>query len=164
MNPALKRIEDTEKQFGISFQELRDLGINPGFVHCHADTIVDLNAFLMLSWLKRELISEFKKVKEHTVKEIKEIHFDLHTISFAEQEALGFDKNKEYHRFWEWPYCRCPRLDNEDIIGLPGKYHSMDCPVHGWLFPYCRCPKLDNEDLIGLPGKYHSMDCPMHGE
>ena len=90
-----------------------------------------LNAFLMLSWLKRELISEFKKVKEHTVKEIKEIHFDLHTISFAEQVALGFDKNKEYHRFWEWPYCRCPRLDNEDIIGLPGKYHSMDCVVHG---------------------------------
>ena len=47
------------------------------------------------------------------------------------QDLWGFEENEDYFRFWEVPYCLCPKLDNEDAY--PTGYYVVNgnCPVHG---------------------------------
>ena len=47
------------------------------------------------------------------------------------QRLWGFEENANMHRFWEYPYCTCPKLDNEDRYGTSSYIVSRDCPIHG---------------------------------
>lgn len=53
---------------------------------------------------------------------------------FYLQEQWGFEKNIDYHKFWEAPKCTCPKIDNED--SYPSGYYSFNqnCPVHSHRF------------------------------
>lgn len=50
----------------------------------------------------------------------------------AEQQSLWkFDVNKDFRRFFDFPGCVCPKLDNIDRLGTPYHVISVDCPIHG---------------------------------
>jgi len=79
-----------------------------------------------------ELKSTILKFKDtYTSACMKEMHEDLHCLEEAIQEAFGYKPDRNYHRFWEWPYCKCPVLDNMDHWGTSIHYYSGSCPVHG---------------------------------
>jgi len=61
---------------------------------------------------------------------IKSLASDLTEIEFELQELWGFSKDKMFHRFWEYPKCTCPRLDNIDAYPHM-RYISISCPLHG---------------------------------
>lgn len=52
-------------------------------------------------------------------------------IEFELQDAWKFERNANYHRFWNRPKCTCPKLDNEDVYGLSCAYYNQSCPLHG---------------------------------
>lgn len=54
-----------------------------------------------------------------------------HQFEFEIQELWGFTRDINFHRFWEFPHCICPRLDNQDAIGTKFHIYSSTCPIHG---------------------------------
>ena len=52
-------------------------------------------------------------------------------LEFKLQRLWGFQENVNFHRFWELPYCKCPKLDNEDAWPYGYYYRNSECPIHG---------------------------------
>ena len=52
-------------------------------------------------------------------------------LEFKLQDAWGFGRDANYHRFWNRPKCGCPKLDNEDAY--PTGYYVINhsCKLHG---------------------------------
>lgn len=50
---------------------------------------------------------------------------------FRLQNAWGFDRDIKFHRFWDRPKCKCPKMDNDDRY--PTGYYVIvsNCPLHG---------------------------------
>lgn len=49
----------------------------------------------------------------------------------TEQQVLWhFSTDENFKRFFDFPGCACPRMDNEDRLGTPYKIYSLDCPIH----------------------------------
>lgn len=53
-------------------------------------------------------------------------------IDYELQELWGFERNREYHRFWELPHCTCPKMDNNERYGTGMYIINQDCPIHGY--------------------------------
>lgn len=54
-------------------------------------------------------------------------------IEYYQQGLWGFPLDPNYHFFWRFPHCSCPRLDNEDRWGTGYHVVSTDCILHGGL-------------------------------
>lgn len=96
----------------------------------------NLNSETVLSivGLHEKKLSVFEEMKatDDSVK-LRELASLITDIEFKLQDLWGFQRNADFHRFWEVPKCICPKLDNEDRWGLPvGRYYNKDCPVHGF--------------------------------
>ena len=52
-------------------------------------------------------------------------------LEFELQTLWGFERNFNYHRFWERPHCKCPRIDNEERLGTGYFIINNYCPLHG---------------------------------
>ena len=47
------------------------------------------------------------------------------------QELWGFKRDSTYHRNWHYPFCTCPKVDNDDSYPTGYYYRTMGCPIHG---------------------------------
>lgn len=54
----------------------------------------------------------------------------LTSIEFQLQDAWGFGRDQNFHRFWERPKCQCPRMDNMDNYPYQ-QIINQGCPLHG---------------------------------
>lgn len=52
-------------------------------------------------------------------------------LQFELQTAWGFPHNQNFHRFWDMPGCKCPKIDNNDAWPTGHYIVSQSCPVHG---------------------------------
>lgn len=56
----------------------------------------------------------------------------LQDLEFRIQELFNFEPNRNFHRFWERPHCKCPSMDNQDIAwGTNRAIVNQECPLHG---------------------------------
>lgn len=81
-------------------------------------------------WLKcmfYEMIMETDDAKE-----LKELGKDLTECEFYLQELWKFEKDTRFHRFWEYPKCTCPKMDNNDSWGSGYNVVTKSCPLHGF--------------------------------
>lgn len=46
------------------------------------------------------------------------------------QDLWGFERNPNFHKFWEMEGCTCPKLDNEDEYPYRN-FVNTSCPIHG---------------------------------
>jgi uncharacterized protein YegP (UPF0339 family) len=54
-----------------------------------------------------------------------------HQNQFDLQSAWGFERDINYHMFWELPKCTCPKLDNYDAYPTGRYVTTHDCILHG---------------------------------
>lgn len=52
-------------------------------------------------------------------------------LEFEIQTAWKFDRDKNYHRYWERPKCECPGMDNRKRWGTAYGIVNLNCPLHG---------------------------------
>jgi len=52
-------------------------------------------------------------------------------LEYLQQELWKFEKNKNFHRWFEVPKCSCPKLDNLDRIGHDYNLIDLSCIIHG---------------------------------
>lgn len=77
--------------------------------------------------LKCSWLNALKRCKK---KERKHVLVILKKIEFLIQEAWGFEPNEMFHRVWEYPHCKCPKMDNEDRWGIE-LITNPKCSLHG---------------------------------
>ena len=70
-------------------------------------------------------------IVDNDPKQFKEFARLLTNLENEIQELFNFEANINFHRFWETPKCKCPKLDCEDA--WPTGYYTIsgDCPFHG---------------------------------
>lgn len=52
-------------------------------------------------------------------------------LEFEQQKLWNFEPNADFHRFFDFPGCTCPKLDNIDRLGSPYKVYNKACLIHG---------------------------------
>ena len=62
---------------------------------------------------------------------LREIGKFLPEIELELQKLWGFEQSLNYYRFWEVPFCSCPKMDCEDAYPSGRYYVNFECPVHG---------------------------------
>lgn len=56
----------------------------------------------------------------------------LEQIEFSMQRLWEFEESSAHHTWWyQIPGCTCPKLDNQDMMGIDQRIISCDCPFHG---------------------------------
>lgn len=55
-------------------------------------------------------------------------------VEFRLQDFWGFDRNINFHKFWNRPKCQCPRMDNEDAYPTGYYVRTDSCPLHGGFY------------------------------
>ena len=55
----------------------------------------------------------------------------VESLDYALQDAWGFKRNKNFHRWYELPGCSCPIHDNRDRTDTEFQIVNDDCIYHG---------------------------------
>lgn len=55
---------------------------------------------------------------------------EITELDFQLQELWKFGRNLNFHRFFDLPHCRCPKMDNQDSLGTDYRVIAFDCPLH----------------------------------
>lgn len=77
---------------------------------------IELETFMFLMEDKEEL------------KEADKLYTD---IEFRLQDAWKFPRDVKFHRFWDRPKCKCPKMDNEDSYPTGYSVINGKCKLHG---------------------------------
>jgi len=79
-------------------------------------------------WLKLMI---YEMIEEETdPKMLKSLAQDLTEIEYYLQELWKFDRDSNFHMFWEYPKCQCPSMDNRDMYPYR-QVINLGCPLHG---------------------------------
>lgn len=89
-----------------------------------------LSAIILSHQLRWMLFETAKKITDPT--KLKLLANVFTALEFEQQKLWNFPQDKNFHRFFDFPGCKCPKLDNADALGTSYKIHSQDCPIHGW--------------------------------
>ena len=68
------------------------------------------------------------------------------------QLLWGFDEEDRFIKFWKFPTCSCPSMDNEDAYPTGYYYVNGDCIIHGNELstnPPTNQPKERQDESIG---------------
>lgn len=59
------------------------------------------------------------------------LYLTWYELQLALQDLWGFDYDPNYIRWWNYPRCTCPKLDNEFAYPTGNYVHNEKCPIHG---------------------------------
>lgn len=89
-------------------------------------------ALVMSHQVKHMLFEAAKTVLDEPLK-LRMLAKMFDELEFEQQKLWGFEQSKNHHFFWQFPGCKCPKLDNRDWWGTPYTIKAQDCPIHGIL-------------------------------
>lgn len=52
-------------------------------------------------------------------------------VEFEQQRLWGFPQDSKMHRWFDFPKCACPKMDNQDRYGTGFAIINSACPIHG---------------------------------
>jgi len=96
-------------------------------------------AALRLSHQVRHILFERAK-KTQDSRRLKELAGLFEELEYLQQGLWGFPQDKRFHRWFDLPGCKCPKMDNADNIGVDMRITVQDCPVHGFKKPKAKIP------------------------
>lgn len=91
----------------------------------------EIDQLKRLHFKRSEIFEEMKATDKKEI--LQKLFKDYTKNEFALQKAWKFNEDENYHRWWEVPKCKCPKLDNEDSYGTSRKIYNGNCPIHGEL-------------------------------
>jgi len=105
--------------------------LSPTLVEKQKVTPDQLEALKLSHLVRDHLFEEAKKVLREPLKlKLLAVLFDH--LETEQQKLWNFEPNSNFHRFFDFPGCKCPKLDNADRLGTRYKIFQEDCPIHGW--------------------------------
>lgn len=74
----------------------------------------------------------FNEMSVETSKDMLKAYAKLiETIEYEIQLLWGFNKDKNYHEWFNVPQCQCPKTDNIERQGTAYQIYNKFCPIHG---------------------------------
>lgn len=70
--------------------------------------------------------------EEHGQLQLKLLAALFDTLETEQQKLWNFPPNPDFHRWFDFPGCKCPKMDNVDLLGIPRNIIALDCPIHGY--------------------------------
>ena len=52
-------------------------------------------------------------------------------LEFEQQELWNFPRDANFHHWFEFPGCTCPKMDNKEALGTNRRIIFEDCPIYG---------------------------------
>lgn len=92
----------------------------------------DLQSIVAGHCVRYTLCKKAESLPDTEVDHIKQLHEQFIQNEYSLQSLWGFDPNSNFHRWWDFPHCSCPTLDNEDLYGTKYDIHVQGCIIHGW--------------------------------
>jgi len=89
-----------------------------------------LEALKLSHQLRWILFEAAKKVIDEPLK-LKMLANVFDALESEQQKLWNFDVNPDHHYFFDFPGCKCPKLDNQERLGTPYKIINLSCPIHG---------------------------------
>jgi hypothetical protein len=92
----------------------------------------EIRLILELAKDKYELYKEmYTAALQNDSRKLKLLAKKVTKIEYALQRLWHFKRDKKFHRFWEMPGCKCPKMYNAEV--WPTKYYitNDNCPIHG---------------------------------
>jgi hypothetical protein len=78
-------------------------------------------------WEKIELM---KTLDATDKRELHALRDEITDLDFQLQDLWKFERNINFHNFFDLPHCTCPKMDNRGRLGSPYKFYAEDCPLH----------------------------------
>lgn len=92
----------------------------------------DLDKIVELHGELHQVFDEMEAETPENVTRLRQLAIVVKQLEFDLQDAWGFPKDEDWHSWWfQVPHCRCPNLDNWDLIGTKLRITTQICPVHG---------------------------------
>jgi hypothetical protein len=88
-----------------------------------------LEALKLSHQLRWELFEAAKKVLDEPLK-LKLLASTFDALENEQQRLWNFPVDPNHHRFFDFPGCTCPKMDNAERLGTPYKIHAANCPIH----------------------------------
>ena len=108
--------------------------LNPYLIDKQELTEAEVEYIKHLHGIREELFKNMEPLNPENPEELEMLRHgaeELRDIEFALQRAWKFEENSEYHSWWfRIPHCTCPKLDNEEMVGVRGWWYSSICPIH----------------------------------
>jgi hypothetical protein len=92
----------------------------------------EIRLILSLAKDKRKLYKEmYTAALQNDSRKLKLLAKKVTQIEYTLQLLWHFKRDKKFHRFWEMPGCKCPKMDNAEA--WPTGYYTIsgNCPIHG---------------------------------
>ena len=87
---------------------------------------------LKVSHQVKHMLFEAARGWQESPKVLRMLAAQVEALEFEQQALWGFERDSSFHRFFDFPGCSCPKLDNEERIGIKNaRIISHRCKVHG---------------------------------
>lgn len=117
----------SHEQLTIRFNKELETTLNKAFID-HRNAWGKLDEIKEVHWFKLMLTDLILNTDD--LKELKSLVKDLRLCEFELQGLFGLSKDANFHRFWEYKKCECPKLDN--LEAYPHRQIiNLNCPLHG---------------------------------
>jgi hypothetical protein len=64
------------------------------------------------------------------VEDLKMYAEQFEALEYEQQRIWGFPQDRNFHRWFDVPKCRCPKMDNAENIGTKYRIIAGHCPIH----------------------------------
>ncbi len=122
---------ELQKKYGIKYPGRKAVYLNPSLCESRKIDEAGLQRLKDLHYALEDIYNSMEKSDDPA--ELRSLARLTTRIEYQLQETWGFKKNKNMHRWYNVPKCKCPKLDNEDALGTKYRIVMGNCPVHTWL-------------------------------
>lgn len=133
-NKKIEELTEFEQKYAVTFDGYLQYFINPEML-LSSKIAEDSQGFKNIKKSQSKRIKIFY-LMENTddQKALEKLDKEFTSNEFYLQEQWGFEKNINYHKFWEAPKCTCPKFDNDDNYPFGHYSFNQNCPVHSHRF------------------------------
>jgi hypothetical protein len=118
-------------KYAVIYNGKIDMCINPMLIESKEIDDAGIQRIISIHQQRCELFDDFERMENPPTDVLKQGAERLKEIEFELQEAWGFERDSDYHNWWfKFPPCKCPKVDNEELMGCDRRIYSGDCPVH----------------------------------
>lgn len=122
-------MEFTIEDLTVRYKGKAKYTLNPAFVKQQKITDPETIKELLLTHEDRCRVFEAMEATDDP----EELHMfaeQFENLEYEQQKLWGFEPNRNFHRWWEVPKCKCPSMDNRDNYGTKYRIIAGHCPVH----------------------------------
>ena len=110
----------------------RKVKLNQSLINQQKLTDEDVEALVISHELKEVIFDMASNASEiGNKKALKMLANMFELLEFEQQTLWKFDRNSNFHYWFDIPGCSCPKMDNRDRIGTEYRIMIDTCPIHG---------------------------------